>query len=231
MDESDWPPPDTMTEAWFLHSGGRSNTHLGDGILTPAAPAGDESPDAYVYDPADPVPTVGGATFLPGAAVSHNGGAKDQRPVEARDDVLVYTGQPLRADLDVLGPVRATLFVRTSAPDTDFTAKLVDVHPRGRAYIVCDGIVSLRHSRSTPRPRATSVEQVTIELGPTAMRFKRGHRLRLEISSSNFPRFARNPNNGVPATQARLGDLRPAHQQVFHDRDRRSRIELTVRRP
>lgn len=230
-EETDWPPPAARQETWFLHSRGHANTLRGDGVLALAPPTGDEPGDAYVFDPTDPVPTVGGSTFLPGAAVSHNAGAKDQRAVEERNDVLVYTSEVLEQDLDAVGPVRAVLFVQTSAPDTDFTAKLVDVHPNGRAYVVCDGIVSLRHARSTaPRPETRNVDQVSIELGPTAMRFKRGHRIRLEISSSNFPRFARNPNNGVPATQARVSDLRPARQQVFHDVARRSTLELTVRR-
>ena len=232
IDEDDWPPPTARTQRWYLHSEGRANTASGDGTLSPEPCAVEEPADRYVYDPNDPVPTVGGATFLPGIFVSHNAGAKDQQAVERRADVLVYTSLPLVADLDVIGPVRATICVATSAPDTDFTAKLVDAHPDGGAYSVCDGILSLRHrSAGSPqgRYRPDEVVEITIELGPTAMRFRRGHCLRLEISSSNFPRFARNPNGGVRATQARATDLREARQRVFHDAQRCSFLELVVR--
>jgi putative CocE/NonD family hydrolase len=232
-EESDWPPPTARRESWFLHSDGSANTRRGDGTLSRRSCAADEASDSFVYDPTDPVPTVGGATFLPGASVSHNAGPKCQRPVEEREDVLVYVSDPLTESFDVVGPVSAILSVATSAPDTDFTAKLVDVHPDGCGYVVCDGIVSLRHARrATPgtSPPGRGCERVRVELGPTAMRFRAGHRIRLDVSSSNFPRFARNPNSGVPPTQARASDLRPALQQVFHDADRPSAVELTVRR-
>lgn len=232
-EESDWPPPTTRRESWFLHSEGRATSLRGDGTLSQRPCGVDEPADAFVYDPTDPVPTVGGATFLPGASVSHNAGPKCQRRVAEREDVLVYVSDPLGEALDVVGPVWATLFVATSAPDTDFTAKLVDVHPDGCGYVVCDGIVSLRHARrATPAtaPPARGCEQVRVELGPTAMRFRAGHRIRLDVSSSNFPRFARNPNSGVPPTQARASDLRPALQRMFHDAARPSALELTVRR-
>lgn len=232
-EESDWPPPTARRESWYLHSEGCANSLRGDGTLSRRPCGGDEPADAFEYDPTDPVPTVGGATFLPGASVSHNAGPKRQHRVAEREDVLVYVSDPLPEAIDVVGPVSAILSVATSALDTDFTAKLVDVHPDGDGYVVCDGIVSLRHARrSTPvaAPPAAGCEQVRVELGPTAMRFRAGHRIRLDVSSSNFPRFARNPNSGVPPTQARVSDLRPALQRVFHDAGRPSALELTVRR-
>lgn len=228
LQESEWPPAGCRPETWFLHSGGRANSLRGDGALSRTRGAADESPDEYLYNPACPVPTAGGATFLPGAAVSFNAGPKDQREVEGRDDVLVYTSAPLVHDVDVIGPVRAALHVESSAPDTDFTAKLVDVHPDGRAYLVCDGIVSLRHARpggARPGP----VDAIHVDLGPTAMRFKRDHRIRLEVSSSNFPRFARNPNSGGRAADACADDFQTARQRLFHDAARPSSLELVVR--
>lgn len=229
LHESDWPPVSCRRETWFLHSGGRANSSRGDGSLSLARCAADESPDDYLYDPADPVPTVGGATFLPGAAVSFNAGPRDQSAVERRDDVLVYTSVPLVQDVDVVGPVRVALHVQSSAPDTDFTAKLVDVHPDGRAYLVCDGIVSLRCARSGGA-RGGAVDAIHVDLGPTAMRFKRHHRIRLEVSSSNFPRFARNPNSGGRVGEASAADFRIARQRLFHDVGRPSSLELMVRR-
>jgi uncharacterized protein len=229
LDEPAWPPPGVALEAWHLHS--RGSAASGDGVLARAEPA-DEEPDTFVYDPADPVPTHGGATILPGFLVGRRTGPLDQRGVEERPDVLVYTSEPLPADVDVIGTVEAVLHVSTSGADTDFTAKLVDVDPSGSAYLVCDGIHALRHRDSLERTstvRPGEVYEVTISLGPTAMRFGRGHRIRLEVSSSNFPRFARNPNNGVTPTAATHADLTPARQTVHHDAARPSRLVLPVR--
>jgi uncharacterized protein len=233
LEEEDWPPAGSRPEVWFLHSRGQANTAAGDGVLSQEPCSGDEPADGYVYDPSDPVPTLGGATFLPGALVSHNAGAKEQSSVERRPDVLVYTSLPLDSDLDVAGPVEVTLSIATSAPGTDFTAKLVDVGLDGKAYVVCDGILSLRpgdDTRAGGHAVPGEVEKITIQLGPTAMRFGRGHRLRLDVSSSNFPRFARNPNSEVPATEARASDFRRARQRVFHDASRASSVKLLVQR-
>jgi putative CocE/NonD family hydrolase len=233
VEEDDWPPPGSRPEVWFLHSQGQANTAAGDGVLSQEPCSGDEPADGYVYDPRDPVPTVGGATFLPGLLVSHNAGAKEQSSVERRPDVLVYTSLPLDSELDVAGQVEVTLSIASSASGTDFTAKLVDVGPDGKAYVVCDGILSLRPPVDTGVGGSAlpgEVEKITIRLGPTAMRFGRGHRLRLDVSSSNFPRFARNPNSGVPSTEARASDFRTARQRVFHDALRVSFLELLVRR-
>ena len=230
--EDDWPVPGVTEERWYLHSGGSANTAAGDGSLS-QQPADDEPADEFVYDPRDPVPTHGGATFVPGYPVGFRTGAHDQREIETRADVLVYTSDPLPDDLDVIGTVEATLHVSTSAPDTDFTAKLDDVHPDGRAYCICDGILALRHRDGLERAvdsRPGERYELRIALGPTANRFFAGHRLRLDVSSSNFPRFARNPNDGTRPTLARESNLTTARQQVFHDRAQPSHLSLPVRR-
>ena len=214
LEEDDWPLAGIREERWHLHDGG---------LLDRADPRPDEPPDEFVYDPADPVPTLGGATLLPGFERGYRTGPHDQRDVETRPDVLVYTSAPLDSHLDVIGPVKATLHVSSTAPATDFTAKLVDVQPDGRALLVCDGITTV----ALPDDREATV---IVALGPTANRFQRGHRLRLELSSSNFPRFARNPNSGVPRARATAADLRPARQTVFHDAARPSHLLVPVRR-
>ena len=230
LEEPSWPPPGVALEHWHLRS--RGTAAAGEGVLSRAAPA-DEEPDTFVYDPADPVPTHGGATILPGFLVGMRTGPLDQRAIEERPDVLVYTSEPLPADVDVIGNVEAVLHVSTSGADTDFTAKLVDVAADGSARIVCDGIRALRHRDSLERTstvRPGEVYGLPVSLGPTATRFRRGHRIRLEVSSSNFPRFARNPNNGVAPTEATRADLTPARQVVHHDAARPSRLVLPVRR-
>jgi hypothetical protein len=177
---------------------------------------------------------VGGATFLPGLAVGFRTGAHDQREVERRPDVLVYTSAVLDEDVDVIGAVRADLSFATDAPLTDVTAKLVDVHPDGRAIIVCDGILDLRRRDGLERDAGPLVDdgpvRVQVGLGPTAMRFLKGHRVRLEVSSSNFPRFARHPNGVIPRTRATTRDLRIAHQRLFHDDQHPSALVLPIRR-
>jgi putative CocE/NonD family hydrolase len=208
----EWPLPGTEQQRWHLRGGG---------ALAPE-PGADEPEDVFTYDPRDPVPTSGGRTLLPGTEVGFRTGAHDQREIEARDDVLVYTSAPLETSLDVIGHVEASLHVSTSAPATDFTAKLVDVHPDGRAYLICDGIATLT---SAGEPQA-----LTISLGPTANRFRAGHRVRLEVSSSNFPRFARNPNTGESRVSATETSLRTARQVVYHDAARPSYLHVPVRR-
>lgn len=230
-DEDDWPLARARTERRYLHSAGQANTAAGDGALSPSAPAADAPPDRYVYDPSDPVPTVGGATLLPGAYLGAHSGPRDQRGVEARDDVLVYTTEPLSADLEVTGPVRLVLVASSSAVDTDWTAKLVDVHPDGRAIGIVDGILRARYRDGFERPsllRPDRPERFTIELGATSMLFRAGHRLRLEVSSSNFPRFARHPNTGGDLASAGPDDLRIAQQTIYHDAARPSYLELPV---
>ncbi len=229
-DEDDWPLPGTEYTDWFLHSGGRANTAGGDGSLSAGAP-GDEPEDVYLYDPRDPVPTTGGGTFLPGLSIGANAGPRDQRAVEARQDVLCYTSEPLAAPLEVIGPVQAVLFVSSSATDTDFTAKLTDVAPGGRVENLADGILRARYRESLSEPSPLEPErvyEVTVDLVGTAAVIAAGHRVRLEVSSSNFPRFDRNTNpGGVIATESEA-DFRQAVNRVHHSRVQPSRLVLPV---
>jgi putative CocE/NonD family hydrolase len=148
-EEQDWPLPDTSYESWYLHSSGRASTAAGDGRLSPGAP-GDTATDTYLYDPLRPVPSLGGRIMLPTTA--NAAGAVDQRPVEARDDVLCFTSEVLTEPVEVTGHVSLTLFASSSAPDTDFTGKLVDVFPDGRAIFLTDGILRARYRNSLDEP-------------------------------------------------------------------------------
>ncbi|MBI2206475.1 MAG: CocE/NonD family hydrolase [Candidatus Rokubacteria bacterium] len=225
-DESDWPLSRAVDTRFHLHGGGRANSSNGDGRLDASAPAAEAS-DHYLYDPRNPVPTRGGALCCWQAALPS--GAYDQRPVEARPDVLVYTTAPLTAPVEVIGPVTVKLWASSSAPDTDFTAKLVDVDPTGFARNLTDGIVRARYRESTARASLIEpgrVYEYTIDLWATANVFRTGHRIRLEISSSNFPRFDRNPNTGHA-----LGadaELRPAMQTIRHDATHPSHVVLPI---
>jgi putative CocE/NonD family hydrolase len=172
---------------------------------------------------------VGGATFLPGVYVGLHAGQRDQRAVEQRPDVLSYTGDVLSEDVELCGPVAVTLYAATSAPDTDWTAKLIDVYPDGRALNICDGIIRARYRhRTADDDLATPGEphEFRIDLGSTSIVLFAGHALRLEISSSNFPRFDVNPNHGGVIAQSTIEDYVVAHQRIFHDRDRPSHLEV-----
>jgi putative CocE/NonD family hydrolase len=220
-DEPDWPLPDAEPTPWYLRAGGG---------LTPDAP-GDEGDDAFDYDPADPVPTLGGATFLPGLLVGANAGPRDQRPVEERADVLCYTTPPLERPTTVIGPIELVLHASSSALDTDFTGKLVDVHPDGRAEILCDGILRARFRESLAEPRPLEpgeVYELRVRVGATANVFRPGHRIRLEVSSSNFPRFDRNPNTGGEPGSEGADAFVVAHNRVFHDERRPSHLVLPL---
>ena len=221
-DENEWPLARTRYTPYYLHGGGRANTAAGDGTLGPEPP-GDEPADRFVYDPDDPVPTRGGNTLILAM------GVMDQRPVETRPDVLVYTSAVVTEALEVTGPVVVTLYAASDAPDTDFTAKLVDVRPDGYAQNLADGIVRARYRSSRQTPTSLipgEVSRFTIDLWATSHVFRPGHRLRLEISSSNFPRFDRNLNTG--ADQATGTRWQPAHQTVFHDARYPSHILLPI---
>ena len=222
-----WPPADVTYQDWFLHSGGKANTLNGDGSLSPEGP-GAEGPDHFLYDPRNPVPTEGGGLCC-GPTMS-SGGAFDQRAIESRPDVLVYTSEALQKDLEVTGPVMVKLWASSSARDTDFSAKLVDVHPTGYAQNLVDNLVRARYRDSLERP--TLIEpgkpyELTIDLYGTSNLFKAGHRIRVEVSSSNFPRFDRNTNTG--RTIATDTEMVPALQTVYHDHARGSRLVLAVR--
>ncbi|MFT3800835.1 MAG: CocE/NonD family hydrolase [Burkholderiaceae bacterium] len=197
MDADAWPPPAARPRRWYLDSGGGANTAAGDGRLVDAPRPG-QSIDRFTYDPADPVPTRGGTFCCTGDGLAREG-AVDQRDVEARRDVLVYTSAPLAAPLRITGTVRARLHVATSARDTDFTARLVDVAPDGPALNIRDSGLRLRYRDGIDRPAPAepgAVYSIDIELGDIAWQVPAGHRLRLQVSSSNFPRFERNLNTG-----------------------------------
>jgi uncharacterized protein len=216
-DEQEWPLARTRYTAFYLSSGGHANSGRGDGALKLEAPATKESPDSFLYDPQRPVPTRGGAML------GMRAGIYDQIDVEKRDDMLVYSTNPLAEDLEATGPITAVLQVTTSAPSTDFTAKLVDVYPDGRAFNVSDGILR----RSYPQPMTESEPQeITIELWPTSMLFRSGHRIRLEVSSSNYPRYDRNPNTGGQTAMETAPQR--ATQHLIHDSMAASRIILPV---
>ncbi|MEJ5199518.1 MAG: CocE/NonD family hydrolase, partial [Anaerolineae bacterium] len=199
----------------------------GDGWLS-AEPPGDEAPDVYLYNPLRPVPTVGGQVILPGA---NSMGPRDQREVEQRDDVLVYTTLPLDRAVEVIGPIELRLFASSSALDTDFTGKLVDVYPDGRAIILTEGILRARYRNSLTTPELLepgAIYELRLDLWATANVFLPGHRIRLEVSSSNFPRFDRNSNTGGVIADETADQYRPAINRIFHDVMRPSCLILPI---
>ncbi|MGA2434379.1 MAG: CocE/NonD family hydrolase [Bryobacteraceae bacterium] len=225
-DEEEWPLSRARTVAFYLGGRGRANTLNGDGLLEPVEPRRQAS-DQYVYDPKSPVPTTGGAVCCNPKVLPW--GPLDQRGVEKRRDVLVYTSAPLTHDTEVTGPIRAVLYVSTSQPDTDFTAKLVDVFPGGYARNLTDGVLRLRYRDSLEKPapaRPGQIYPIAIDAGVTSNVFLKDHRIRLEISSSNFPRFDRNPNTGRPVADEH--EFRRANETVYHGRRMPSRLLLPV---
>jgi hypothetical protein len=225
--EHEWPLARTRFTPLYLGSGGHANGRDGDGVLRWQAPSNKAPSDTFVYDPRKPVPTIGGAICCDPRVLPP--GPLDQRPVEDRADVLVYTSPPLPEDLEVTGPVRAVLYVSTSVNDTDFTAKLVDVEPSGRPLIVCDGIQRLRYRLSLNKPvfvKRNEAYQISVDAGVTSYVFAAGHRIRVEVSSSNFPRFDRNLNSVT--LNAFESKLPKAKQTVLHARGYPSSIVLPV---
>jgi hypothetical protein len=228
---SGWPLPDTTVEDWYLHSSGRASSISGDGELSTDRP-GEQNPDVFAFLPVSPVPSLGGRSCcLPETSPM---GPQDQREVELRNDVLVYSTPPLAEDLEISGTVELVLYAATDRPDTDWTAKLLDVDDEcGCAYNLCDGIVRARFRESLDVAKPVEpgrIYEYTIRVGSTSNVFRRGHRIRLEISSSNFPHFDVNPNTGVPLAEADLLDSVVATQAVFHDGDHASRLRLPVPR-
>ncbi|MBV8866208.1 MAG: CocE/NonD family hydrolase, partial [Acidobacteriaceae bacterium] len=195
-EEHEWPLSRARSTAFYLSSGGHANTRAGDGALD-RYPTRKSPPDTFTYNPRDPVPTTGGAICCDPKILPP--GPLEQSAVERRPDVLVYTSASLKENVEVTGPVRAILYISTSANDTDFTVKLVDVYADGRALNVCDGIQRLRYRLSLAKPvfvKRNQVYQISVDAGITSYVFSSGHRIRLEISSSNFPRFDRSLNSG-----------------------------------
>ena len=225
-DEHEWPLARTDWQAWYLHSDGDANSARGDGALTTQPPA-EEPPDRYVYDPRLPVQTLGGTTCCTPEIVAW--GPYDQRPVEARSDVLCYTSEPLSTDMDVTGPITIVLFAATDGRDTDWTAKLVDVAPSGYAMNLCDGIVRARYREGMAEPTLLEpgkVYRYEITVGATSNVFRAGHRIRLEISSSNFPCYDRNLNTGNDLAHDTA--MRAAAQTVLHAHTYPSHLRLPI---
>jgi putative CocE/NonD family hydrolase len=219
-------PPDSTAGTWYLDSGGAANSQSGDGRLVETPGRGPM--DSYEYDPADPVPSCGGRSLM---ASIQDGGIADQSVVEEREDVLVYTGPRLTRALSIAGAVTTTLHVSSSAPDTDFTAKLVDVEPDGYCVNVAEGILRARYRDSRSEPSFIDPGEdieLTVDLGHVAHTFEPGHQIRLEVSSSNFPKYDRNLNVRTVPALADADDMQVATQQVFHDVERPSRLTLPV---
>lgn len=225
-EEHEWPLARTRYTPLYLESGGRANSSAGDGVLR-WQPVIQSKTDTFTYDPRDPVPTMGGSICCEPRILPP--GPLDQTTVETRKDVLVYTSAPLAEDVEVTGPVRTILYVATSTNDTDFTAKIVDVDRHGRALSVTDGLQRLRYRLSLDKPifvKQNQAYQISVNMGVTSYVFAAGHRIRLEVSSSNFPRFDRNMNTTAPnAEQAK--PVR-ARQTVFHEKGYPSAIILPV---
>jgi putative CocE/NonD family hydrolase len=224
-----FPLPGTEKVIFHLRSGGRANTRFGNGVLD-RKQSPDGSDDTFVYDPANPVPSHGGGLCCLSLGFYMNSGAQDQSLLELRNDVLVYTSAPLEEDLPAIGPVKVKFWATTTAPDTDFVAKLVDVHPSGFAQNILERVLRARFRNGSKKPPVPVVPgqayEYEIDLGYTATMFKAGHRVRLDITSSKFPHLARNHNTGGdPSTDARFS---AATQTIHHGPGRPSYLELSV---
>ena len=221
--EQHWPLKRTRYTQYFFHSKGAANALKGDGKLSTIKP-GNEPFDSFMYDPNDPVPTLGGCNLIGCPA-----GPRDQTKAENRNDVLVFTSDELKTDLEVTGPVKVILYATSLACDTDWTAKLVDVHPDGRPFNLCDGIIRACYRESPRNPMLIQPGKIycyEIDLWVTSNVFLPGHRIRVEISSSNFPRFDRNPNTGEPFGTGTK--LIKATQTIYHEVEHPSHILLPV---
>jgi uncharacterized protein len=222
-----WPPKGAQPMTLFMASGGKANTLGGDGVLTMKPPTSDK-PDRFTYDPLKPVPSYGGNVCCTGNAVS--GGAFDQRKMEERPDILVYSSEPLKEAMEVSGPIDVTLYVSSDAKDTDFTVKLIDVYPDGRAYNLDETIQRVRYRNGYDKPLAWmepgKTYKVTLQPMTTSNYFEAGHRIRIEVSSSNFPRFDRNLNTGGNNYDETKGVV--AHNVVHHSRQYPSSVTVTV---
>src|SRR6202795_2230895 len=226
-DEDDWPLSRAKSTRYFLHATGGGATGLaGNGTLSTSAP-GEEKPDQYVYDPSDATPTIGGPLCC--GSLPTGIGPQDQRPAETRADVLVFTTPAFAQDTEVTGPVALDLYVSSSAVDTDFTGMLVDVWPNGFAQNLTSGILRMRYRNSQEKPELANPGEtyhVTVDLWATSNVFLAGHKLRLEVSSSNFPRFDRNLNPGE--IQARATRMIKATNVIYHDKAHPSALIVPV---
>jgi len=224
--EQEWPLARTQYTEYFLHSGGSANSSAGDGVLSTESP-GEERPDHYLYDPFHPVPSHGGQTCcFPTRLFA---GIYDQSEVEKRSDLLLFATPPLEEEIEVTGPITLHLWASTTAVDTDFTGKLVDIFPDGTVRNLTDGIIRARYRNGTHTEEFLTpgeIVEFTIDLWSTANLFKAGHRIGLEVASSNFPRFDRNHNTGGAFGQET--ELRPAMQTIYHDADHPSKLILPI---
>jgi len=221
-----WPPSECVEKTFFLDSEGKANSHLGDGQLSAESPNCSGS-DHYICNPLDPVPSIGGASLFLHAPA----GPMDQRPAEERDDVLCYTSEELDKAVTIVGIPRAEIFVETSAVDTDFFVRICDVYPDGRSMLVTDGGMRMAHREEMASPVPVipgECYKLEIDLTSTAMCFLPGHRLRIEITSSCFPRFIRNLNSAKDPTEEIESDAVIARQIVHHSTDRLSRLILPI---
>ena len=223
-DEKEFPLARTQYTKYYLHANNAANSVTGDGVISTAAPKA-EKPDAYEYDPASPVRTIGGRLCCGGIAP----GPFDQSPNESRNDVLVYSTPPLIRDTEVTGFITAEIYASTSAADTDFTAMIVDVDEKGYARYLGDGIIRARYRNGTEKAEPIEPNKIykyTIDLWATSNVFKAGHRIRVYISSSNFPRFNRNLNTG----EKTFGGTRmeKAKQTIYHDAEHPSALVLPL---
>ena len=222
-----WPPEGARPMTFYLGSGGKANSLYGDGMLS-EKPSEADSPDAFTYDPMNPVPSYGGNVCCTGNAVT--GGAFDQRKMEARGDILVYTSEPLKEGMEVSGPLEATLYVSSDAKDTDFTVKVIDVYPDGTAYNLDETIQRAHYRDGYDQPVAWmengKVYKIALQPMTTSNFFPAGHKLRIEVSSSNFPRFDRNLNTGGNNYDEATGVV--AHNVIHHSKEYPSQITLSV---
>jgi putative CocE/NonD family hydrolase len=227
LDAMRWPPAEAATQRWYLDGGGRANGVAGDGLLVPAAPVR-SAVDAFDYDPRHPVPSRGGPVCCTGDPADRAGPAS-QRDVEARDDVLVYTTPVLQAPLRIAGPLHAVLTVSSSALDTDFVARLVDVAPDGRTLSIQEGALRARYREGIAKPKLLQPGQpvtLSIDMRSIAWRVAAGHRLRLDVTSSSFPRLERNLNTG--GDNARETRIVVARNRVLHGGSTPSYVELAL---
>jgi putative CocE/NonD family hydrolase len=221
-----WPPEKAKLTTYYLRSNGKANSFFGDGKLT-TSKANSDRPDSFTYDPMKPVPSYGGNVCCTGNAVK--GGAFDQQQMETRNDILVYTTDVLEEGLEISGFIESTLYVSSDAKDTDFTIKLIDVYPDGKAYNLDETIQRARYREGYDKEVFMEKDKVyKVDLTPmsTSNYFKKGHRIRIEISSSNFPRFARNLNTGGNNYDEKESVI--AHNKVHHSSNYTSQIRLPI---
>ena len=220
-----WPLPETQWQRFYLHSRGHANSAGGDGVFSREEP-GTESPDIYIYNPHDPVPTRGGRL---NPDLNQAAGPQDQSLIERRNDVLCYTTPELKEEMEITGPLKLHLFASTSTKDTDYFVKMIDIHPNGMAINVAEGCIRTRYRKSILKPQLVTpgeIYEYLVDLASTSNLFGKGHRIRIDITSSNFPRFERNMNTGNPFGEDAVGI--PAIQTIFHQPGHASYIDLPV---